>query len=170
MLSRPGQPVGRTVPPGIDIQKFMEGHNFIDVPGMLFRIMKSELTILQFKAFVDISGCEITGHNAGALKKVLDAAEQNRTATFLSLNDGRAYAEWLSKMTERRFRVPTEQEWSDATMRVRDKLSGDNWEWTDTPFIGNYFFIRCRGYENRGNHHEEVRYNPYSVRLIEEVK
>ncbi|MFH1709543.1 MAG: hypothetical protein ABH860_00545, partial [bacterium] len=81
----------------------------IDVPTQTFRIMQSPVTVGLFKLFMADTGYEITGHTAGNLKAQLGGAPES-VLTYLNLEDGRALAQWLNKVTGKSSRVPTERE------------------------------------------------------------
>ncbi|MCX5749630.1 MAG: SUMF1/EgtB/PvdO family nonheme iron enzyme [Candidatus Saganbacteria bacterium] len=142
---------------------------FVKITEKSFRIMKDELTIGQFGQFVSSAEYEIAGQNARSLKQTLAGTDQSITATYISLNDGLAYAEWLSEMTGRSFRLPTEKEWLYAAAKVRCQLSGRNWEWTKTPISRKLFFLRRLTLECHSFNLAGLRFKSHAVRLLEDL-
>jgi len=136
----------------------------IDIAGMPHKaIMKNELTVGQFKQFVEDTGYEIEGHNAQKLKDLLDGDSSNDALVSVSLLDARAYAEWLSEKTGRRFRVQTDEEW----MAARDELSGSKWTWIEAKYGDETFVLRMGN--NRTGNAPESRSNAVAVRLVEDT-
>jgi hypothetical protein len=149
---------------GFDISK-IEIREMIDVSEKL-RIMKGELTVGQFRQFVDETGYEIEGHNAEKLIKFLESADAEDSLTYVSLLDGRAYAKWLSEKTGRKFRVQTEEEF----LQAKDQLSGNNWTWTETKYSEDTFVLRLLDFDSRNDLSPEDRYSVYAVRLVEDLE
>lgn len=141
---------------------------FAKITGKPIRIMKGEVTTDQFRQFVDSAKYAITGDKANLLVSTLPG--QTITAIYLNLNDGRAYAKWLSEMTGRSFRLPTEKEWLDAAATIGSKLSGSKWEWTETPVEKRSFALRCLHIENRHTQPSWFRDYIIAVRLVEDLK
>lgn len=164
----PVQKLARTATPAFDVAKFMEAHNFIDVPERPFRIMADELSVGLFNRFVKSTQYEIIGHNADSLKGVLAGTDRRSIATYLSWNDGTAYAKWLSAVTGKSIMLPTEKKWLDAVDKVRDQLSGNNWEWTKTPYSSNAFVLHHLNNSLRFNCIPGNRFNFNAVRLVED--
>jgi len=107
----------------------------------IFSIGQYEVTKAQFARFVRESG-----HLAGAgcfawngSKYQRDAAKDWRNPGFaqaddhpvvcVSWNDAKAYAEWLTKKTGKRYRLPTESEWEYAARAG----SQESRPWGDNP-------------------------------------
>lgn len=159
----------------------------LDLPGKPFRIMRREITAIQFGQFAKSAKYEIKGHKAephkacfrfpAIIKNPMEGGVP-RNLVCLSLNDGRAYAEWLNKQTDRRFRVPTEAEWEVAKELVGKQLtgkwSGKNWEWTETKttllscdvfVLRSFLFWDKREYSSN----PEFRNHNFGVRLVEDI-
>ncbi len=94
-----------------------------------FAMGKHEVSVAEFRQFVEDTayrteaerqgGCSIW---SGAWRKEKSASwmnpgfdqEPNYPVTCVSWNDARAYAEWLSTLSARHYRLPTEAEWEYA--------------------------------------------------------
>ncbi|MDD5382435.1 MAG: SUMF1/EgtB/PvdO family nonheme iron enzyme [Candidatus Margulisbacteria bacterium] len=127
-------------------------------------IMKGEVTVGLFRQVMQ--GYEITGRNADDLQAILaDPSNADNALNFVSLLDGREFARRLSDLTGRKFRVQTEGEWEQA----REKLSGDNWTWTETKFNDQTFVLRRLGNDGRINFYPEGRFDYIAVRLVEDL-
>ncbi|NQT28941.1 MAG: SUMF1/EgtB/PvdO family nonheme iron enzyme [Candidatus Saganbacteria bacterium] len=139
----------------------------VEIPEMIdmgtYRIMKYELTVGQFKQFVEDTGYEIKGHGAQKLKDLLGGGNRDAALVCVSLLDARVYAEWLTKKTGRNFRVQTKEEGISA----RDKLSGDNLTWTETRHNEVSFVLRRLGGDHRSCFPDN-RYEDQAVRLVED--
>lgn len=137
----------------------------IDIPGMPGKaIMKGELTVGLFKQFVDETENEMEGYNADNLRGILaDSSKAGDALTYVSLLDARAYAEWLSEKTGRKFRVQTEEEW----LAAEGELSGDNWTWTETELGDITFVLRGLDAGHRGSSSPGLRWPGNAVRLVE---
>lgn len=156
--------------PAFDAARFYKVHNFIEVPGARFRIMAGKLSVGLFNRFIINTGYKIAGHNAGFLQDVLARGNQHEIATYLSWNDGLAYAEWLSAITAKSIMLPTENQWLTAVGSVGDRLYGVNWEWTVTPDCCGTRVLRLLNSRGRGVYIPEGRYGNSSIRLVEDLK
>ncbi len=93
-----------------------------------FAIGKYAVTFDEYDRF-----CQTTGV---ALPKDKDWGRENRPVINVSWKDARAYAEWLSKKTNKRYRLPSEAEWEYA---VRAGTEGPfSFDGPITPDKANY--------------------------------
>jgi formylglycine-generating enzyme required for sulfatase activity len=71
-----------------------------------FAIGKYEVTVEQWNACADVNGCPKLSPENNSVK--------NAPARDLSWDDTQAYVKWLSKVTGKTYRLPTEAEWEYA--------------------------------------------------------
>jgi formylglycine-generating enzyme required for sulfatase activity len=116
-----------------------------------FRMGKYEVTLKQFRCFIESSGYQTDAEKYGDswvyenndwhTKKgvtwkcdvagtVRPSSEDNHPVIHVSWNDATAYCQWLSKKTGKTYRLPTEAEWEYAAKGGRlsqnYKYSGSN--------------------------------------------
>lgn len=70
-----------------------------------FAIGKYEIKVSDYSKY-----CILTG----VCKPILDKDKLNDPMTGISLEDAKKYAEWLSKRTGKKYRIPTKEEWEYA--------------------------------------------------------
>ncbi len=159
--------------------------DMVDIPGMANKkIMMGEVSIDLFRRVME--GCDISGNNAELFRMILDKpAEENKALYYASLFDARNFANRLSSLTGRSFRVQTEGEWEAA----RPLLTGNNWTWTETPDRKTFMFRLVYGYfdwpwaktpcyqdfvlrrtmfDGRSSFNPELRVLDRAIRLVEE--
>ncbi|WP_118183423.1 SUMF1/EgtB/PvdO family nonheme iron enzyme [Paraburkholderia phosphatilytica] len=71
-----------------------------------FAIGKYEITVEQWNACADVNGCPKLAPESNSVK--------NAPARDLSWDDAQAYVKWLSKVTGKTYRLPSEAEWEYA--------------------------------------------------------
>jgi len=129
-------------------------------------IMKDVATIGLFRQVMN--GYEISGVDSMELFESLHVfcGSERAPLNKVNLDDARELAKRLSKLTDRKFRVPTEVEIDT----VRSQLSGDLYCWVETneesnlrdyPIVSNKYGAR--------NAHAGRRYSFIGVRLVEDI-
>lgn len=106
-----------------------------------FAISKTEVTFDSYKKFASATGREVPSDRGWGMG--------DRPAIYVSWNDAKAFTDWLSEQTGKRYRLPSEAEWEYAG---RSGSSEDYW-WGVRPShqFANYGSeICCRG-EAKGN-------------------
>jgi hypothetical protein len=138
----------------------------ISIPGTQGKtIMKFEVSVGLFNQVME--GYEIIGPHAGKLKAILlDSAMQSKPLTYVSYVEARAFAERLSHITDRTFRLQTEAEWRAA----RDLLSGENWTWTETVYSPGAFVLCRLGSDEPDYNYYDLAWSDYAIRLVEVPK
>lgn len=96
-----------------------------------FKLAKTEVTVAQFREFIETSGYQTTAEKSGACwardkQGVWSYAKNhswqnlgfvqtdNDPVACISWNDAQAYVQWLSKETQQPYRLPSEAEWEYA--------------------------------------------------------
>jgi formylglycine-generating enzyme required for sulfatase activity len=124
--------------------------NIHEVKVSDFYIGKFEITVAQFKSFVEISGYQTEAERVGksyiytgswknmkginwrhdARGNMRPASEYDHPVVHVSWNDATAYCKWISEQTKKPFRLLTEAEWEFAarggTQNKNTKYSGSN--------------------------------------------
>jgi formylglycine-generating enzyme required for sulfatase activity len=136
-------------------------------PSGDFYIGKYEVTVGEFKAFVDATkyqtdnekGKQFAGWKNDAPDYKTNAninwrcnvlgvkrpsSEYNHPVIFVSKKDADAYAAWLSKKTGKTYRLPTEKEWTYAA-------SGGNKKTRQLDFYGSDDLDRIAWYKDNAN-------------------
>ncbi|MCB0574596.1 MAG: formylglycine-generating enzyme family protein, partial [Saprospiraceae bacterium] len=123
-----------------------------------FYLSKYEVTVAEFKAFIDATGYRTDAEKAGTSWVYTDtwkeqngvnwkydtrgnlrpSSEYNHPVIHVSWNDAVAYCDWLSKKTGQAYRLPTEAEWEYAAgggSNARTKWSGTSDENNLTRYV-----------------------------------
>lgn len=99
-----------------------------------FALSRNEITVAQFRRFVEDTGYETDAERAGASRIYMavsgrvserrrvtwrddylgEPADDEEPVIHVSWNDANAYAEWLAEQTDRPYRLPTEAEFEYA--------------------------------------------------------
>ena len=90
-----------------------------------FKISKTEVSNKEYAEFVKAAGHAPPGSwNKGKLSE----DQEEMPVTFVSLNDAKAYTDWISKRDKKICRLPTEEEWEFA---ARNGAKQTNFPWGD---------------------------------------
>lgn len=140
-----------------------------------FYISQNEVTIADFKAFVDRTGYQTEAERDGSAKTYVYVDETTRgwqdtpgahwrkpgydvidthPVTCVSWNDAVAYCSWLAKETGVAYRLPTEAEWEFA---AQSRRGGSAYAWGDREPDGT-----------QGNLADSRTPYPWAVRTIDD--
>lgn len=116
-----------------------------------FAIGKYEVTVGQFKKFVEATGYKTEAEKEGGCYYWIDRIwekdpaknwrnpgfpqDKNQPVVCISWNDAMAYAKWLTKQTGRQYRLPTEAEWEYAARAGTTTA----YYWGDNPNEGCHY-------------------------------
>jgi formylglycine-generating enzyme required for sulfatase activity len=112
-----------------------------------FYLGKTEVTVGQFKRFVDATGYQTEAEKAGDKKTWKSpgfAQEDDHPVVYVSWNGAVAYCDWLGKEIGKKVRLPREAEWEYSCRAGSDKkfCFGD-----DEATLGNYaWYLENTGY------------------------
>ncbi len=151
-----------------------------------FSIGKTEVTVKQFREFINRSGYSMTSKSDGgcyhwdgsAWKKDKQKNWQspgfdqgdNHPVTCVNWNDANAYVDWLSEQTGRNYRLPTEAEWEYAARAGKDSaFSFGNCIHTDQAnYAGNYDYDDCGAktgvYRQQTVAVDDLKANPWGLK------
>ncbi len=131
-----------------------------------FKLGKYEVTFDDYESFV-----KVTGHGNGIINDQ-GWGRGRRPAINVSLVDAQEYIEWLSKLTGKRYRLPTEAEWEYAARagtntiywwgneigknRANCNGCGSEWDGKQTAPVGSFLPNNFGLYDTVGNVSEWV--------------
>lgn len=121
--------------------------DMIDVPGQDFSVMRRELTVGQFKEFVQKSGYKIEGNNAERLISLLANGEAEDPVTCINVEDCKAYVKWRNSQPGENINLIGDWQFSAMRLQVGDQvdLSFRNWELTSSLNIRGKLIVRWPG-------------------------
>lgn len=92
-----------------------------------YYIAKTPVTNAQYATFVQVTGHEPPGHWKNGQPQ---AGEQDHPVVKISWHDAVAYCNWLSEVTSKLYRLPTEAEWEKAARGPDGRIYpwGNRWE------------------------------------------
>ncbi|TLU87428.1 MAG: TIR domain-containing protein [Chlorobium sp.] len=113
-----------------------------------FYMGKYEVTVAEFRKFVEANAYLTDAEKGGDSKNwrhdvsgnMRIQAEENHPVIRVSWNDAKAYCDWMSKQTGKKFRLPTEAEWEYAC-RAGSTMpfnTGKNLTTDQANYDGNY--------------------------------
>jgi len=85
-----------------------------------FAMSRYEVTVAEYKRFLKATGLK--------RKASVHGKKANQPVTSVDWGDARKYAQWLSKQTGKKYRLPTESEWEYAALAQKSEL----FTWGDT--------------------------------------
>lgn len=101
-----------------------------------FYIGKYEVTMKEYKRFIDDTGHRVPGIIGLSTRydwtnESFPKNLENHPVVLISQNDAKQYCEWLSKLTGKRYRLPTKEEWEkaaswDYTMKTKVRYPWGN--------------------------------------------
>jgi formylglycine-generating enzyme required for sulfatase activity len=91
-----------------------------------YYIARTPVTNAQYLAFVQATGYEQPGHWKGGKPP---AGKENHPVVYVSWDDAVAYCNWLSEVTGRDYRLPSEAEWEKAARGTDGRI----YPWGDEP-------------------------------------
>ena len=150
-----------TVPAGTFLRsRGLDGPEFPVTFDAPFAVAKQEITVGQFRRFVDATGhvteggCTVFSLEGGRHEPDLDwlnpgyDTSDERPVTCVSEVDARAYAAWLTETTGASYRLPSESEWAYAALAGRP--SDGRWFALGHLRAGDAFCATCFGGEVMG--------------------
>jgi len=115
-------------PPGEDIPAAETPQHQVTLPA--YRIGKYAVTNRQYAEFIKREPEQELPKKAGWYLREPPPEQLDHPVVGLSWHDALAYCRWLSKMTERSYRLPTEAEWEKAARGSDGRLYpwGNGWD------------------------------------------
>jgi formylglycine-generating enzyme required for sulfatase activity len=134
----PASPLVLPAPFGIGFDMNTNGHEVVPIPGTKVAMSKYETTMYQFRFFNWFS----KWNKSESWKKTLNVGESIPVAS-VSWNDAQDYCNYLSLLTGRKWRLPTEAEWNIAVGTTTYPWGN---HWPPNAIEGNYWFLAGDGY------------------------
>ena len=107
-----------------------------------YAIGKYPVTNREYQAYLQESGAKLPRHWDG---DQYPADKGDHPVVYVSWNDAKAYCEWLSEVTKKNYRLPTEAEWEKA---ARGPSTGSGTDGRVYPWGDEFDSTRCNSKES----------------------